>query len=55
MVFLPHVDSALLVVENGKNTEEEVVKSLKLLEHTNCMGTVLNKLDEGKQKYYYGY
>ena len=55
MVFLPHVDSTLLVVENGKNTEEEVVKSLKLLEHTNCMGTILNKLDEGKQKYYYGY
>jgi len=55
MVFLPHVDSALLVVENGKNTEEEVIKSMKLLEHTNYIGTVLNKVDEGEQKYYYGY
>lgn len=55
MVFLPHVDSALLVVENGKNTEEEVLKSMKLLEHTNYIGTVLNKSDEGKEKHYYGY
>ena len=55
LVFIPHVDSALMVVENGKNTEDEVVQSLKLLEHTNLIGTVLNKVDEGKPKYYYGY
>ena len=31
MVFLPNVDSTLLVVENGKNTQSEVQKSMRLL------------------------
>ena len=52
MIFLPNVDSALLVVENGKNTKSEVQNSLRLLEGTNLIGTVLNKSDEELRGYY---
>jgi capsular exopolysaccharide synthesis family protein len=52
MVILPHVDSTILVVENGKNTQSEVQNSLRLLEGTNLIGTVLNKSDEEIQGYY---
>ena len=51
-VFLPHVDASLLVVENGKNTEDEVNKSLKILERTNFIGAVLNKADEDNSDRY---
>jgi len=55
-VFLPHVDAGLLVVENGKNTEQEVIKSLQILELTNFIGAVLNKDNEENQSnYYYNY
>jgi len=52
MVFLPNVDSTLLVVENGKNTQSEVEKSMRLLGSTNLIGTVLNKADEEIRDYY---
>ena len=52
MVFLPNVDSTLLVVENGKNTQSEVQKSMRLLGSTNLIGTVLNKADEEIRDYY---
>jgi Mrp family chromosome partitioning ATPase len=52
IVFLPYVDSTLLVVENGKNTESEVQNSMRLLESTNLIGTVLNKADEEMPEYY---
>ena len=52
MVFLPHVDSTLLVVENGKNTQSEVQNSMRLLEATNFLGAVLNKADEDISDYY---
>lgn len=52
MVFLPNVDSALLVFENGKNTESEVQDAMRLLESTNLIGTVLNKADEEIRDYY---
>ena len=52
IVFLPYVDSTLLVVENGKNTESEVQNSMRLLESTNLIGTVLNKADEEMPDYY---
>lgn len=46
LVFLPNIDAALLVVENGRNTKSDVQKSLRLLEGINLLGTVLNKSDE---------
>ncbi|MBL1457694.1 MAG: CpsD/CapB family tyrosine-protein kinase [Methylophaga sp.] len=38
-----YFDSTLLVLEDGKNTESNINKSLQLLEGTNLMGTVVNK------------
>ncbi len=38
-----YFDSTLLVLEDGKNTESNINKSLQLLEGTNLMGTVINK------------
>jgi protein-tyrosine kinase len=52
MVFLPNVDSTLLVVENGRNKQSEVQDSMRLLEGTNLIGTVLNKADEEIRDYY---
>jgi protein-tyrosine kinase len=52
MVFLPNVDATLMVVENGKNTESEVQQSMRLLQSTNLIGTVLNKADEEIRDYY---
>jgi protein-tyrosine kinase len=43
LAFLPNVESVLLVVESGANTEEEVKRSLRLLQGTHLVGTVLNK------------
>jgi len=51
-VILPNVDSTILVVENGKNTQSEVQNSLQLLAGTNLIGTVLNKADEEIKGYY---
>lgn len=52
MVFLPNADSTLLVVENGRNKKSEVQDSMRLLEGTNIIGTVLNKGDEDVRDYY---
>ena len=52
MVFLPNVDSTLMVVENGSNKQSEVLDSMRLLEGTNLIGTVLNKADEEVRDYY---
>ncbi len=52
LVFLPNVDASLLVVENGKNTQSEVQDSMRLLDGSNLIGTVLNKSDEETREYY---
>jgi len=52
MVILPNVDATLMVVENGKNTQSEVQDSMRLLQSTNLIGTVLNKADEEIRDYY---
>jgi len=43
LLFMPHFDAALLVVEDGVTTPEEVRRSLAILEETNLAGMVLNK------------
>jgi protein-tyrosine kinase len=43
LAFAPHVDAALLVVEEGRTRAEEVTRSAELLIGTNLIGTVLNK------------
>jgi capsular exopolysaccharide synthesis family protein len=46
LLFMPFFDCTLLVVEDGKSTEDDVRRSLQLLEGTNVVGTVLNKADK---------
>ena len=45
LVFTPYVDAALLVVEEGVTTPDEVERSLQLLEGTHLLGTILNKAE----------
>jgi capsular exopolysaccharide synthesis family protein len=49
-----YYDSTLLVVEDGKNTEDEIKKSLQMLSGTNLLGTILNKSENppDHQSYY---
>ena len=41
-----YIDCTLLVIEDGKNKESEIVKSLQLLEGTHLIGSVLNKSEK---------
>ena len=43
LVFMPYVDTALLVVENGVTTPEEMERCVQLLEGINILGTIFNK------------
>ena len=53
LLFMPHFDAALLVVEDGKNTAEDIRRSVQILEGTELMGIVLNKAEETVGKAYY--
>jgi capsular exopolysaccharide synthesis family protein len=55
MVLLEYVDAAILVLEDGKHNAEEVQHSLRILENTNLLGTVLNKSRQSSATYHYGY
>ena len=55
MLFMPYVDAALLVVEDGKNTSDELQHSMHILEQTNLLGLVLNKSRQPLPIYHYGY
>jgi Mrp family chromosome partitioning ATPase len=43
MVFIPNADATLLVVEDGVTTPDDLRRSLRLLQDTALLGTVLNK------------
>lgn len=43
LVFTPLVEATLLVVEDGVSTADDVRHSLRLLEGSNLIGTILNK------------
>jgi capsular exopolysaccharide synthesis family protein len=45
LAFIPAVDAALLVVEDGMTTADELERSLQLLEGTNLIGSILNKAE----------
>ena len=45
LAFSPYADAVMLVVEEGKTTKKEMRQCYELLEHTNVLGTVLNKAD----------
>ena len=46
ILFTPFADATLLVVEDNKNTPEEIQQSLHLLRNVNLLGTILNKSRE---------
>jgi exopolysaccharide/PEP-CTERM locus tyrosine autokinase len=41
--FAPYVDAVLLVLEEGKTTQDDARRTVELLDCTNVLGTVLNK------------
>ena len=43
LAFSPYIDAALLVLEDGKNTTDDIRSATELLQHTHLIGTVLNK------------
>lgn len=53
MGFAPRIDATLLVAEDGVTSEEELKRSVGLLEDANLIGTVLNKSREPMDDYYY--
>ncbi|UOA10204.1 CpsD/CapB family tyrosine-protein kinase [Methylobacter sp. S3L5C] len=55
LLFMPHIDAALLVVEDGKNTTNELQHSMYILEQTNLLGLVVNKSRQPIPTYQYGY
>lgn len=55
LLMMPHVDAALLVVEDGKNTSDELQHCMHILEQTNLLGLVLNKSRQPLPTYQYGY
>jgi protein-tyrosine kinase len=55
LLLMPYVDGALFVVEDEKNTAEELEHSMTILEQTNLLGIVLNKSKREIPTYQYGY
>jgi len=49
LVSMEYFDAALLVVEEGGNTPEEVTKALRMLSGTQLLGTVLNKSETSNE------
>jgi len=45
LLSMKYFDCTLLVLEDGKNKEADITRSLQLLEGTNLIGSVLNKSD----------
>ena len=48
--FAPHVDAALLVIEEGKTQQDAARRALEMLDCTNVLGTVLNKAESSSGK-----
>lgn len=47
MVIAGHVDAYLMVIEQGRTNQKQVVDSMRLLEPAECLGSVLNRYDGG--------
>ena len=46
MIYMPNVDACILVVSEGDNTEEDVTRSLQMIDKDKFIGTILNKSAE---------
>ena len=44
LVFLPHVDAALLVIKEGVTTTYEIKRCIDILSSSKVLGTVLNSV-----------
>ncbi|WAK00566.1 CpsD/CapB family tyrosine-protein kinase [Methylobacter sp. YRD-M1] len=55
LLLMPYIDAVLLVVEDGKNTSDELQHSMYILEQTNLLGLVVNKSSQSITPYQYGY
>jgi protein-tyrosine kinase len=55
LLFMPYLDAALFVVEDEKNTADELQQAMYILEQTNLLGLVLNKSRQPLPTYQYGY
>lgn len=53
LAVIPHVDAALIVLEDGKTSAEEVQEMKRLLGDTPILGAVVNKSDPSGLNYYY--
>jgi capsular exopolysaccharide synthesis family protein len=55
LLFMSYFDASVFVVEDEKNTVDELKDSMQLLEQTNLLGLVLNKSRQPLPSYKYGY
>ena len=55
LLFMQHVDATLLVVEDGKNSSDELQHSMSILEQRDLLGLVVNKASQQPPSYHYGY
>jgi protein-tyrosine kinase len=54
-VFIPYLETAMMVVEDGKTPTEAVKRAASLIPANKLVGTVLNKVREVQPVYGYGY
>lgn len=52
MVVASHLDAYLMVIEQGRNSQKEVTDAIRLLDHAECIGSVLNRYDGGVGDHY---
>ena len=55
LLYMSYCDAALFVIEDEKNTQDELSHSMEILEDTNLLGIVLNKSRQEIPLYKYGY
>lgn len=52
LAFAPNVDTALLVIEEGKTRKDELTRMMEMLRDIPVIGTVLNKAENAQAAYY---
>ncbi|MAM86227.1 CpsD/CapB family tyrosine-protein kinase [Allohahella sp. A8] len=55
LVFLPYIDCSLMVIEDGRNTREEIEDAVESIGSNPLLGTVLNKCEQTRNTYGYYY
>lgn len=51
LAFSPYLDTALMVIAEGKTKQRDVIQALELLYNVPMLGTVLNKSDDVRELY----